>query len=82
MFFVLRLLSTCIILSDFIITTDDRVELAEPRELGKIDRIFFYCLIFLLWFIVGDALVAAYIGESGHHTGLGDAVFGECLAQA
>ena len=49
--------------SDLFIATDDGVELAVGRELGKVPTVFLERLVFRLGILVGDALIAADLAQ-------------------
>ena len=51
---------------DFVIASDDRIDLALPRQLGQIAPVFLQRLIFSLGILIGHALRTAHLLERLH----------------
>ena len=49
--------------ADLLVAADDRIDLARARELREVARVLLERLVLALGVVVGDALVAAHLGE-------------------
>ena len=67
--------------ADFVVTTNDRIELSLTGALGEIHRVFFQCLALALGFLILDAIGAAHREDRGFKRLLVDAVLLEGTAR-